>query len=213
MSGVDNSADNSANDAADDAANSANDAADDAAAFREAMRGLGVKPRAGHDRHAPAPPGPTVHVHEARAGRAGIAPRPGRPRGDRGVLLDTTDGGEGAAVAFARGGVQKSVVRRLKRGDCRPAARLDLHGLTAAEAESALDRFLARAGGRGQTELLVIHGKGLRSGPRGGVLKGVTCALLKRHPAVQAFCSAHPKHGGHGAVYVLIKNPRRKGRV
>jgi len=201
VSGVDNSA----NDAA-------NDSADDAAAFREAMRGLGVKPRAGHDRHAPAPPGPTVHVHvhEARAGRAGIAPRPGRPRGDRGVLLDTTDGGEGAAVAFARGGVQKTVVRRLKRGDCRPAARLDLHGLTAAEAESALDRFLARAGGRGQTELLVIHGKGLRSGPRGGVLKGVTCALLKRHPAVQAFCSAHPKHGGHGALYVLLKNPRRR---
>jgi len=204
VTGVDNSAD----DAAD---NAANDSADDAAAFREAMRGLGVKPRAGHDRHAPTPPGPTVHsAHEARAHRAGIAPRPGRPRGDRGVLLDTTDGGEGAAVAFARGGVQKSVVRRLKRGDCRPTARLDLHGLTAAEAESALDRFLARAGGRGQTELLVIHGKGLRSGPRGGVLKGVTCERLKRHPAVQAFCSAHPKHGGHGAVYVLIKNPRRR---
>ncbi len=47
-----------------------------------------------------------------------------------------------------------------------------------------------------------------KSGPRGGMLKGVTCAHLKRHPAVQAFCSALPRDGGNGALYVLLKRGR-----
>lgn len=177
--------------------------AEESATFREAMRDLGVKRRRADDRHRP-PPAPPVIKPRAES----IAPRPGRPRADRGVLLDTTDGGEGESVAFARGGVQKAVVRKLKRGDCRPAAVLDLHGHTAAEAEDAIDRFLARAGGRGLTEVLVIHGKGLRSGPVGGVLRGVTCERLKRHPAVLAFCSAQPRDGGSGAMYVLLRAGR-----
>jgi len=123
-------------------------------------------------------------------------------------MLDTTDGGEGEAVAFARGGVQKTVMRKLKRGDIRPTATIDLHGHTAAEAEAAIDRCLARAAGRGVSCALIVHGRGLRSAKRGGVLKSVTCARLKRHPAVQAFCSALPRDGGNGALYVLLKRGR-----
>lgn len=192
------------------AGNSVNNSAEDRAAFREAMRDMGVKPRGrrhdgDRDLPEPAPPSKFPPVIKSRA-----TPRTGRPRADRGVLLDTTDGGDGESVAFARGGVQKTTVRKLKRGDCRPAATLDLHGRTAAEAEIALDRFLARAAGRGLTELLVIHGKGLRSGPVGGVLRGVTCEHLKRHAAVLAFCSAQPRDGGSGAMYVLLRAGRRR---
>lgn len=186
--------------------------ADDRAAFREAMRELGVTPRRAAGRQ-PSPPGPTVHEPRARRPEfvgvdAPVKSRARRPRADRGVLLDTTDGGDGEAVAFARGGVQKAVMRKLKRGDIRPSARLDLHQHTAAEAEAAIDRFLTRAAGRGASSALIVHGKGLRSGARGGVLKGVTCACLKRHPAMLAFCSAQPRDGGSGAMYVLLQAPR-----
>lgn len=186
-----------------------NNSAEDRAAFRAAMRDMGVKPRDGRGRDLPAPPSPSnpPPMIKPRA-----APRPGRPRADRGVLVDTTGGGEGEFVSFARGGVQKAVMRRLKRGDPRPGARLDLHGHTATEACDAIDRFLARAGGRGVSCALIIHGKGLRSGSAGGVLKGVTCAHLKRHPTVQAFCSAQPKDGGGGAVYILLKSARGRRR-
>ena len=50
----------------------------------------------------------------------------------------------------------------------------------------------------------IIHGKGLRSGHRGPVLKGAVSAVLRRTGAVLAYVSARQVDGGTGAVYVLL---------
>jgi DNA-nicking Smr family endonuclease len=51
----------------------------------------------------------------------------------------------------------------------------------------------------------VIHGKGLRSGPGGPVLKHVVDHWLRKIENVAAFASARPVDGGTGAVYVLLQ--------
>ena len=51
----------------------------------------------------------------------------------------------------------------------------------------------------------IIHGKGLRSGPRGPVLKQTVNTLLRRADAVLAFTSAAARDGGTGATLVLLQ--------
>ena len=61
----------------------------------------------------------------------------------------------------------------------------------------------------------IIHGKGYRSGERQPVLKRKVNYWLRLRPDVLAFCSATPRDGGTGAVYVLLRNPdkaRREGK-
>ena len=53
----------------------------------------------------------------------------------------------------------------------------------------------------------IIHGKGMRSGPRGPVLKQVVNTLLRRTSLVVAFASARARDGGTGATLVLLARP------
>jgi len=88
-------------------------------------------------------------------------------------------------------------------------ARFDLHGLTQAEAHAALSRFLYAACARGARLVLIITGKGTRSGE--GVLKRQVphwLALPDMRDLVIGFEEAHAAHGGEGALYVRL---RRRG--
>jgi DNA-nicking Smr family endonuclease len=107
--------------------------------------------------------------------------------------------------------------RRLRtqvaRGKQAIDARLDLHGLTQAQAHSALLHFLRTAGARGARLVLVITGKGAKNlGARGdgerGVLKRQVpqwLALPEFRALVIGFEDAHVAHGGEGALYVRIR--------
>lgn len=110
----------------------------------------------------------------------------------------------GDTVSFKRSGVQDSVVRKLRRGQYRIESELDLHGLNLEAARSELRAFLMEARMRQLRALRIVHGKGLRSGHRGPVVKVMTLSLLRRFDAVLAFCSARHVDGGTGAVYVLL---------
>jgi DNA-nicking Smr family endonuclease len=112
----------------------------------------------------------------------------------------------GDELVYHRAGVQTTVLRKLRRGQYRVQAEIDLHGLTVAEAKQALRQFLANALDRQIRCVRIIHGKGLRSGHRGPVLKGVVSAVLRRVGAVVAYVSARQVDGGTGAVYVLLSN-------
>jgi DNA-nicking Smr family endonuclease len=86
--------------------------------------------------------------------------------------------------------------------------RLDLHGLTQAEAHDALLRFLHTAQARGARLVMVITGKGRGEG---GVLKRqvpLWLALPEFRGKVIGFEQAHHRHGGEGALYLRV----RKGR-
>jgi DNA-nicking Smr family endonuclease len=108
----------------------------------------------------------------------------------------------------------------LKRGQLPIEGRLDLHGLTQEAARTALDGFVAEAYAAGRRAVLIITGRGLK--PRGdaddpwrhthgGVLKSMTPRWLNEAPnraRVLAFTEAQPRHGGAGALYVLIRRHR-----
>jgi DNA-nicking Smr family endonuclease len=111
----------------------------------------------------------------------------------------------GDALTFRRAGVQDSVLRKLRRGQYRVEAELDLHGHTVAQAKQALREFLEGMLRAQARCVRIVHGKGLRSGHRGPVIKNAVNALLQRTDAVLAFCSARPVDGGTGAIYVLLR--------
>ena len=69
----------------------------------------------------------------------------------------------------------------------------------------ALAAFLDRCGHRGARCVHIIHGKGHGSSNQGPVLKNKVNAWLRQREEVLAFCSAQPKDGGTGAVYVLLR--------
>jgi DNA-nicking Smr family endonuclease len=115
----------------------------------------------------------------------------------------------GDELLFRRAHLSGRLLERLRRGEFAVEDEIDLHGLTALEAREALREFLGEALARRLACVRVIHGKGLRSGPRGPVLKHAVNVWLRKVGAVLAFASAPPRDGGTGAVYVLLARPPR----
>jgi DNA-nicking Smr family endonuclease len=90
-------------------------------------------------------------------------------------------------------------------------ARLDLHGLTQAQAHSALLHFLRNACARDARLVLVITGKGLRGDSERGVLRRQVpqwLGLPEFRAFVVGFEDAHIAHGGEGALYVRVRRAR-----
>ena len=106
-------------------------------------------------------------------------------------------------------GVDRATAERLKRSLRPIEARLDLHGMTQAEAHRALGDFVRAARAAGRRSLLVITGRGM---DRPGILKRsvprwLDESELRRH--ILAVAVARPRHGGAGALYVLLRRRRR----
>ncbi len=102
--------------------------------------------------------------------------------------------------------------QRVARGREAIDARFDLHGLTQSEAHAELLRFLRAASARGYRLVLVITGKGRRSG-EGGVLRRQVpqwLALPELRSFVVGFEDAHIAHGGEGALYVRLRKPQSR---
>jgi DNA-nicking Smr family endonuclease len=179
---------------------SSDDSPDDAALFRAAVRD--ARPLKASAR-APAPrPRVVARARFARAERrAVLAESLAAP----GPYIETQPGDE---LVFRRDGIDATLLRRLQRGDFRMEGAIDLHGMSAAAASAALLQFIAGAAQRGQRCVRVIHGKGMRSGPRGPVLKQTVNMLLRRCQPVLAFTSARARDGGTGATLVLLARPK-----
>lgn len=149
-------------------------------------------------------------MHNDRVQHERTRPRPS-PRSGAKADLSTTDTDSYASynpsnhgpLFHASPGVQRRVIRMLKRGQIRIEDQLDLHGMRVREAAEALDTFLSESSGRGLRCVRIVHGKGLRTG--GSVLKENVATWLRLRSDVVAFCSAPPNDGGTGAVYVLLK--------
>lgn len=169
---------------------------EDASLFRDAVRDVRPLP-------APAAPPPEAARPPPRAQM--------RRADDEAVLAESLELGPGELLVetgdellFRRATISGRTLRRLQRGEFRVEDEIDLHGLVAVEAREALRAFLNEAIRRGLRCVRVIHGKGLRSGPRGPVLKHAVNTWLRKTGAVLAFASARQVDGGTGAVYVLL---------
>ncbi len=98
-------------------------------------------------------------------------------------------------------------LRALKNGAIPWEGRLDLHGLRPDPAREAVCDFILNQHSQGRRCLLLIHGRGSYQGEP-PVLKNLINRWLPQFDEVLAFHSAHPKDGGLGAVYVLLKRQR-----
>jgi len=103
-------------------------------------------------------------------------------------------------------------LRKLARQGRVPVDReIDLHGLTLAQAETALAQMLASAAARDERYLRVITGKGLHTGGT-AVLPEAIPAQLRRDPRVAEVVQAvRAVDGGRGAWFVRLRAqaPRR----
>lgn len=120
--------------------------------------------------------------------------------------------------------LDRSWDRRISSGRLEPDVTIDLHGMTLDAARATLYRRVAQADAMGHRILLVITGKGRMPGPApadlmpglgGGDRRGAIRVSLPRWLGEQGLSSriaavrrAHPKHGGEGAAYLVLKRKR-----
>ena len=115
--------------------------------------------------------------------------------------------------------MDKRLRQRFERGELPVEARIDLHGLTLANAERALSKFLRDGIAQQKRCLLVITGKGsvraesaieiMQKGR--GVLRAWLPDYLRRGPwrdQILGLAPARQEMGGAGAFYVLLRRQR-----
>lgn len=107
-------------------------------------------------------------------------------------------------VSWKKDGVQEGVFKKLRLGQYPLEGRLDLHRKTVKEAREELFDFTRLALAKGWRCVLINHGRGERS-PTPARIKSYTIAWLSQIPEVLAYHHPERRHGGAGAVYVLLR--------
>lgn len=106
------------------------------------------------------------------------------------------------SITYKHSSIPNQRFQQLKNGMIAWQGRLDLHGLRLTDARETLCGFLLNQLDQSHNSVLIIHGKG---SPGKSVIKTHVSHWLKQIPEVLAFHSATTKHGGTGALYVLLK--------
>ena len=149
-------------------------------------------------RLAPRPEPPSAPVRKPAEKRESV---PSRPAGQPEPVL--------APLTLDRfAGIDRANAERLRRGKREIEARLDLHGMTQAEAHRALAAFIRASRADGKRCVLVITGRGSAGG---GVLKSAVPRWLDEpevRPHLLAIATAQPRDGGSGALYVMLRRTR-----
>ncbi|URW76169.1 Smr/MutS family protein [Sphingomonas donggukensis] len=141
-------------------------------------------------------------TQRAHAVTLSAVPQPAPPRPHRPVAPGVTlDGGWD---------------RRLSRGMVAPDRTIDLHGHTLQSAYSLLDHALDRAIRDGSRVILLVTGKpprkeSERPHARGAIRAAVGdwLAASRHADRIAAVRGAHPRHGGTGALYIVLRRDRQ----
>jgi DNA-nicking Smr family endonuclease len=120
-----------------------------------------------------------------------------------------------------RHGLDGGWERKVTQGAVRPDFTIDLHGHGLDAAHSRLDHGLALALVQGARVVLVITGRprpvdAADRGSRRGAIRAKLIDWLaagQHASSIAAVRPAHQKHGGAGAVYVVLKRPRGQDRL
>ncbi|MBI3444600.1 MAG: Smr/MutS family protein [Magnetospirillum sp.] len=105
-------------------------------------------------------------------------------------------------------GLDRRSAERMKRGEMEIEAVLDLHGHTQEVAHAELIAFVQRCWNAQRRCILVVTGKGSQGF---GILRAQVPRWLNQSPVrerILGFSYARPRHGGDGALYVLIRRQR-----
>ena len=104
-------------------------------------------------------------------------------------------------------GIDKLSDKKLRAGEFKIDYRLDLHGMTLTEAYERLKNLFEFAESRNLRCLLIITGKGLHSKDK-TIKTSITDWFAEPYFSnrIIKYVDAHKKHGGSGALYVLLRN-------
>ena len=109
--------------------------------------------------------------------------------------------------------------KQLSRGLVSPDRSIDLHGHNLQTAYALLDSALERSIREGDRLVLLVTGKppvptSERPHARGAIRAAVGDWLAgSRHAgSIAAVRGAHPRHGGNGALYIVLRRPRDRGK-
>lgn len=141
------------------------------------------------------------------------APLPVPPRSTRPVPLPSPPT---TRVLDQRTGLDSHWERRLGKAALEPDYALDLHGHTLDAAHARLDDGLAQARAMGARLVLVVTGKprpvdGADRASQRGAIRAKILDWLAAGPhgnAIAAVRTAHRRHGGEGALYLVLRRPR-----
>jgi DNA-nicking Smr family endonuclease len=122
------------------------------------------------------------------------------------------DVGPEDTLNWARDGVQEGQMRKLKLGQISFEGSLDLHGMSVELARETMWEFLAEATKLEIRCVRITHGKAVRLDGKRPMIKSHVNTWLRQHPQVLGFTSCLAKHGGAGAVYVMLKRTMMEGR-
>jgi DNA-nicking Smr family endonuclease len=107
--------------------------------------------------------------------------------------------------------------RKIGTGQLKPERTIDLHGHNLASAHHRLDCGLEDAVRDGVRVVLLVTGRAPRSGgsrtdlPMRGIIRdsiGDWLAVSRHNNAIAAVRNAHPRHGGAGALYLILRRMR-----
>lgn len=180
---------------------------DDFSLFQAAVRGV----KRTHDDRADIgkPPG---NREQIASRRANAVIRSGEVRIDGLSDQFVIDVAAEDELHWARDGVQDSQMRKLKGGQIPFDGSLDLHGLSVEKAREQLWAFIAEANKYEIRCVRVTHGKAARLDGKRPLIKSHVNTWLRQHAKVLGFTSCLPRHGGAGAVYVMLKRSMLEGR-
>jgi len=183
---------------------------DELTAFEKAMAGVMPLDQKGRqvnrqpDLHRPTPSGPDKRVKNGLRRLVG---------GGIDFDLEVT----GDYIQGTVRGLDARVFEKLRTGRFSLEDRLDLHGMNLDQAKPALMEFLRRNYLAETRCVLLIPGRGRNSFMGMGILRQEVSTWLTHEPlkrVVLAFCTALPKHGGAGALYVLLRRFRKgQGKI
>lgn len=125
------------------------------------------------------------------------------------------DLGKTAPLSSDRG-LDTAWERKLARGTLAPDFTLDLHGHTLSSAHQRLDDGLTQAKALGARVVLLITGKprpaeAADRGHRRGAIRAKVLDWLAAGPhgsSIAAIRQAHRRHGGDGALYLVLRRVR-----
>ncbi|PCM46263.1 DNA endonuclease SmrA [Marinobacter sp. ANT_B65] len=116
-------------------------------------------------------------------------------------------------LCWQRPGIQNGVFRKFRLGQYPIEARLDLHRMTVEQARKDVYQFIGDCVRYGLRSVIILHGKGERNPDGVAMLKSYLAKWLPELTDVLAFHSAQKRHGGTGAVYVMVRKGEREKRL